>query len=146
MADNLSRATPENGNTVHTLQASAKTPLSSGKRGSMQDDFSRFKPLSSNGLKNFSDMRDPGERSRKSDSKDKTGKRRQVDEDSDEDIDINNDVVNKAEDAEDKDADRLLSPEEARKQGELADGLGRIKVGGACSLVPRLWPSSFPSY
>ena len=118
-----------------------KAPLSSGKRASMQDDFSRFKPLSSNGLKNFSDMRDPGERNRRGDTKDKAGKRRQLDEDSDEDVDIVDDVLVKAEDTEDKDADRMLSPEEARKQGELADGLGRIRVGGACSLEPRQRPS-----
>jgi len=48
-------------------------------------------------------------------------------EDSEEDED-DVEIVGKMEDVDDKDVKTLLSPEDAKYQGELADGVGRIKV------------------
>ena len=48
-------------------------------------------------------------------------------EDSDEDDD-DIEVVGKMEDVDDKDVKTMLSPEDAKYSGELADGVGRIKV------------------
>lgn len=48
-------------------------------------------------------------------------------EDSDEDED-DTEIVGKLDDVEDKDVKTMLSPEDAKYQGELADGVGRIKV------------------
>lgn len=49
-----------------------------------------------------------------------------VDVDSEEEEDDDNPV--KMEETEEKDNKDLLSPEDAKRQGELADGVGRIKV------------------
>ena len=48
-------------------------------------------------------------------------------EDSDEDED-DLEIVGKMEDVEEKDVKNMLSPEDAKYSGELADGVGRIKV------------------
>jgi hypothetical protein len=48
-------------------------------------------------------------------------------EDSEDDDDDDNGAV-KMEEADDKEVKTLLSPEDAKFQGELADGVGRIKV------------------
>jgi len=50
-----------------------------------------------------------------------------MEEDSDDD-DEDAEIVGKMEDVDDKDVKTTLSPEDARFQGELADGVGRIKV------------------
>lgn len=50
-----------------------------------------------------------------------------MDEDSDEDDD-DAAVLGKMEDLDDKDVKSTLNPEDAKYQGELADGVGRIKV------------------
>ena len=105
-----------------------KTPLTNGKRRSIQDDFPKFKPLSSNGLKSFSTMRDPNEMNGESKT-DKSGKRRQPEIDSDDELDTNDDVVIKAEKAEDNEVNAThLSTDDARRQGELADGVQKIRV------------------
>lgn len=57
--------------------------------------------------------------------------------DSDEDED-DDQIVGKLEDVEGKDESKLLSAEDARRQGELAEGVRKIKVGNT--------PSTFKSY
>ncbi|KAL9128378.1 MAG: hypothetical protein Q9217_002932 [Psora testacea] len=104
-----------------------KTPTMNGKLRSIQDDFSKFKPLDANGLKNFSTMRDPDEMNGE-DKKDNAGKKRQSETDSDDDLDTRDDVVIKAEEAESKDGDATFTPEDARRQGELAEGLQKIRL------------------
>ena len=102
-----------------------KTPQSNGKRRSIQEDLSKMKPLNSDRLKLFSTMRDPDQiRS------EKASKRRNSSgyDDSDDDIDADDTVIIKAERAEEREADAMLSPEEARKQGELAEGVQKIRV------------------
>lgn len=51
-----------------------------------------------------------------------------MEEDSDEDEE-DAEVIGKMEDIDDKDVKSMLNPEDARYQGELAEGVGRIKVG-----------------
>jgi hypothetical protein len=50
-----------------------------------------------------------------------------MDEDSDEE-DEDAELIGKMEDVDDKDVKTMLNPEDAKYQGELADGVGRIKV------------------
>jgi hypothetical protein len=49
-------------------------------------------------------------------------------EDSDEEDEEVDHLVEKMEEADDKDVKALLSPDDAKFTGELADGVGRIKV------------------
>lgn len=59
-----------------------------------------------------------------------------MDSDDDDDDDL---IINKAEDEEAKDADVELSAEELRRQGELAEGVRKIKVrSGAFLFVPQI--------
>ena len=76
-------------------------------------------------------MRDPTERSN-GEKPDKDSKKRR-DFDSDDDLD----TEDKAEEAEaSKDANATLSPEDARRQGELAERVQKIRVCVHASIVP----------
>lgn len=94
----------------------------------MQDDFSKFKPLSANGLKSFSTLREPSQTNGSPRKSAKPSTKRGADPDSDEDIDGNDDIATKAQQAEDNEANAMLSPDDARKQGELAEGVQKIRV------------------
>jgi len=100
------------------------------KRRSTQLDFSNLAPLKQGGTVGFSAFRDNDLSSRKNKARKKSNGSigAAMIEDSDEEDDDDVEVVGKMEDVEDKDAKTLLSPEDARFQGELADGVGRIKV------------------
>jgi hypothetical protein len=112
-----------------------KTASGGTKRRSTQLDFSNLAPLKPGGTVGFSTFRD-------TDSSSKRGKTRKrsngdvgaMEEDSDED-DEDREIVGKMEDVDDKDMKTLLSPEDAKYQGELADGVGRIKV--SLLFIPR---------
>jgi len=108
-------------------------PATNGKRRSMQADFAKLKPLNPNGLKGFSTFRDPNENSdTNGSSSKKAGKRRQTDGDSDdEDVDINNEVEIKREGDDVQETNGILSAEDARRQGELAQGVQKIRVSFA---------------
>lgn len=105
----------------------SKQPKSAGstKRRSTQMDFSSLPPLKPGGTVGFSAFRD-------SDRKNKARKKSNgsvgdvMAEDSEEDED--GDTVERMDELEDKDPKSLLSPEDVKKQGELAEGVGRIKV------------------
>lgn len=87
-------------------------------------DFGNLKPLNASaGTKNFGGYRDPSAQSPKS--------KKKVGDAMDSDADDEDDVKPSAEDAdEDKDESRkgMLSPEDAIRQGELAEGVRKIKV------------------
>lgn len=96
------------------------------RRKSTGLDLSALKPLNATtGTKNFAGYRD---------SSQKDAKRKQSQDAMDSDADDDDDDVQiKDEDADDeKDIGRkgLLSPEDARRQGELEEGVRKIKVGG----------------
>lgn len=105
-----------------------KVAASNGQRRSMQADFAKLKPLNPNGLIGFSKFRDPNERSETNGVKDKVGKKRSNDEDSDEDLEVSKEVLIKTEGDDVQEASSLLSPEDARRQGELAEGVQKIRV------------------
>lgn len=100
------------------------------KRRSTQLDFSNLAPLKQGGTVGFSSFRDNDPSAGRNKSRKKSngslGASATV-EDSDEDEDDAN-IVGKMEDIEDKDVKTMLSPEDAKFSGELADGVGRIKV------------------
>jgi hypothetical protein len=106
------------------LQASQseKTPTIS-KRKASGPDFSKLGPLKSSGTVGFSGYRD-------ADSAKRKDKKRDTDAmDSDADDEDDERVPNGKDDTEaNKEADRMLSPEDARRQVELADGVQKIKV------------------
>lgn len=109
-------------------KAPDKLPASDGKRRSMQADFAKLKPLNPNGLMGFSKFRDPNERSGANGVKDKAGKKRSNDEDSDEEVETRKEVLIKTEGDDIQEGNGMLSPEDARHQGELAEGVQKIRV------------------
>ena len=113
------------------LPSSPKIPdklaASNGKRRSMQADFAKLKPLNPNGLLGFSTFRDPHEQS-ETNGKNKAGKKRSNDEDSDEDVEMPKEVLIKTEGDDIQEANGVLSPEDAKRQRELAEGVQKIRV------------------
>lgn len=91
------------------------------KRKSIQTDFSKLGPLKSAGTKGFSSYRDKNATPRKS-SKDEDAMDSDADDDEDERGRDDPDEVEVEQNG------KHLSPEDARKQGELASGVQRIKV------------------
>ena len=105
-----------------------KVAVSNGKRRSMQADFAKLKPLNPNGLMGFSKFRDPNERSEMEGLKKKASKKRLNDEDSDDEVEVGKEVLIKTEGDDVPDGNGMLSPEDARRQGELAEGVQKIRV------------------
>lgn len=108
----------------------AKGAVAPTKRRSTQLDFSNLAPLKQGGTVGFSSFRDNEPSTRRNKNRKKSngsvgasGTMEDSDED-DEDVEI----VGKMEDVEDKDVKSMLSPEDAKFTGELADGVNRIKV------------------
>ncbi|KAI9850290.1 MAG: hypothetical protein M1838_005932 [Thelocarpon superellum] len=104
------------------------------KRRSVPTDFSKLGPLKAGGTVGFSTFRDNDRPvSRKSNGLE-VKKERSMDGDSDEDEEELNEMIDKADDADIKTEDKdHLSVEDARRQGELADGLRKIKLKRAHS-------------
>lgn len=100
-----------------------KTPQTS-KRKASGPDFSKLGPLRAEGTVGFSGYRDSAVAKRKDKKKDADAM------DSDADDEDESRVPDGDDDVEVKDQNgRLLSPEDARRQGELAEGVQKIKVG-----------------
>lgn len=89
------------------------------KRKSLQADFSNLGPLKPGGTVGFLNFRD-GESGRKQ-------KKADDEMDSDDD-DTDNPILSKADDEETKDDDRFLSPDDIKRQGELEEGVRKIRV------------------
>ena len=88
-----------------------------------------MKPLNPNGLRGFSEFRDPNDRAKANGSRaDTKSKKRQNDGDSDDDIEVADDTEVKLEDKDPKEAGSLLSPEDLKRQGDLAEGVQKIRV------------------
>lgn len=102
-----------------------ETPAS--KRKSLQADFSSLGPLKSGGTVGFLNFRDQ-ESSRK-------GKKSADDMDSDDD-DTDNPILSKADNDEDKEDNKFLSPDDIKRQGELEEGLRKIRVSAPKCLLP----------
>lgn len=107
------------------------------KRSSTQLDFSNLAPLKPGGTVGFSSFRDTDPSSRRNKARKRSnGDVGAMEEDSDEDEE-DPEIVGKMEDVDDKDVKTLLSPEDAKYTGELADGVGRIKVSQFISTLQR---------
>lgn len=115
----------------------AKGAPTSAKRRSTQLDFSNLAPLKPGGTVGFSSFRDnePSARRNKSRKKSNGSIGAAMVEDSDEDEE-EAELSSKMEEADDKDLKALLSPEDAKFSGELADGVGRIKLKRQHSAEP----------
>lgn len=115
---------------IGVLQSSKNTHATPGsaKRRSGQIDFSSLGPLKAGGTVGFSTFRDQGtEAARRRKARKKSNGN--IAEDSDDDDDDDSEGLGgKMEDADDKDALSKLAPEDAKFQGELADGVNRIRV------------------
>lgn len=110
------------------LKPSSKPESKNGapatKRSSLQSDFASLEPLKSRNTAGFVNFRESEERFSKSRKKSDGGDESDMDSD-DED---GPSIVGKAEDEESKDINSHLSPDDARQQGELAEGVRQIKV------------------
>lgn len=105
---------------LETDKAPVTSPAAKRKSGAL--DFGSLKPLdAAAGTKNFGGYRERGVRSPKAKGK--------AEDDMDSDADDEDDVkVEDMEDDKDQGGKGLLSPEDALKQGELAEGVRKIKV------------------
>ncbi|KAK5169553.1 uncharacterized protein LTR77_005529 [Saxophila tyrrhenica] len=111
--------------------ATEKTPMNS-KRKASGPDFSKLGPLKSTGTVGFSGYRDADSRRRKDK---KSGDADAMDSDADDEDDER--VTNGKEDGDEKqDNDKMLSPEDARRQGEIAEGVQKIKLKRQHSAEP----------
>lgn len=116
-----------------------KLAVSNGMRRSMQADFAKLKPLNPNGLMGFAKFRDPNERSETERLKNKASKKRLNDEDSDEDVEeAPKEVSIKTEGDDIQEVNGMLSAEDAKRQGELAEGVQKIRVSIIHSLLDTL--------
>lgn len=107
--------------------AETEQTAASGKRKSSGPDFSKLNPLNKFGTVGFSGYRDPTGGKRR--SKDKLAGAGEDAMDSDNDEDEDERGPNGSEDVDVKNANGgLLSPEDARRQGEIAEGVQKIKV------------------
>ncbi|KAJ5094115.1 hypothetical protein N7456_009976 [Penicillium angulare] len=97
------------------------------KRKSLQADFSSLGPLKPGGTVGFLNFRDQ-ETAQK-------GKKGADEMDSDDD-DTDNPILSKADDEETKDDDQFLSPDDIKRQGELEEGVRKIRLKRQHSAEP----------
>jgi hypothetical protein len=96
------------------------SPVTRRKSGAL--DFGSLKPLNAaTGTKNFGGYRDGSQKSPKAKKKSEDA----MDSDADDEDDTKIDDADEEKDTVDK---GMLSPEDALKQGELAEGVRKIKV------------------
>ena len=126
---------------LKSTKTSDKPIATTAKRRSMQPDFANLKPLKAGGTMGFTNFREVSDPREKSSSK--QGGSDAMESDDDEDVDIDS-IVKLAEPEGEDFKNGLLSPEDAKRQGELAEGVKKIKV---CTLSPPPFPqyiSPFP--
>lgn len=99
-------------------QKAQETPAA--KRKSLQADLSNLGSLKPGGTVGFLNFRDQ--------DSGRKGKKNYDDMDSDDDENNDNPILNKADDEEGKDDDRFLSPDDIKRQGELEEGVRKIRV------------------
>ena len=112
---------------LHSSKPLEKPTASTAKRRSVQANLADLKPLKSGGARGFSGIRDSETRSGKSGSLKKKSDGDAMDSDDDEVEETGKGI--KLDDAGAEDLkDHVLSPEDIRRQGELAEGVKKIKV------------------
>lgn len=101
-------------------------PAASAKRKSIPMDFSGLKPLTSGGTLGFSSLRDSQLRDS---SKNGAIKKELDDMDSEEDEEFNDSKAVKEEDLDPQDSSKSkLSPDDLKRQGEISEGVRKIKL------------------
>ncbi|KAL8862047.1 MAG: hypothetical protein Q9178_001502 [Gyalolechia marmorata] len=122
---------------LQSSNAPVKTPEVTAKRKSLQDAFAGLKPLKPGGTLGFSGFRDPTtEPASKRNAK---GNAHNVDSDmdSDEDEDVGRKTPARNDNGESKELSRTtLSPEDARRQDEVAEGVQKIRLKRQHSAEP----------
>ncbi|EFQ35477.1 hypothetical protein CGRA01v4_13651 [Colletotrichum graminicola] len=116
----------------------AQATPGSAKRRSGQLDFSNLGPLKTSGTVGFSTFRDQdteATRRRKARKKSNGNVGGALNDDSDDDDD-ESDLIGKMQDIDEKEVDNKLAPEDVKFQGELADGVNRIRLKRAHSAEP----------
>jgi hypothetical protein len=108
------------------LDSSKQPKATPAKRRSTQLDFSNLPPLKQGGTVGFTAFRDTDEKPKA--RRKSNGNMADIMADDSEEEEDDSEVTGKAEDLDEKDPKFLLSPDDAKKQGELAEGVGRIKV------------------
>ncbi|KAL3479272.1 hypothetical protein BJX99DRAFT_87170 [Aspergillus californicus] len=93
------------------------------KRRSTQLDFANLGPLKPGGTVGFLNFRDGAGNPKKD-----KNKKHMDDDDMDSDDDDDDRILNQADEEEGKDDDLQLSPDDIRRQGELAEGMRKIKL------------------
>ena len=111
-------------------------PAATAKRKSLPMDFANLKPLNPSGAMGFSKFRDNETDSPKN-GNNRTVGRTTDDMDSDEEEVISERQI-KEEDIDPEDSKVTLSPEDVKRQGELAEGVQKIKVGAPVERYPFL--------
>ncbi|KAN0083285.1 hypothetical protein V8E54_002373 [Elaphomyces granulatus] len=114
------------------LKSKSQDKECSTKRRSLQPDFSNLAPLKPGGTIGFLHFREGDDKASKSGTKSKQGSESDMDSDEDED----DPVVGKADDEEAKETEPHLSPDDIRRQGELAEGVRKIKLKRQHSVEP----------
>lgn len=117
---------------IGVLQSSKnpQTTPGSAKRRSGQLDFSSLGPLKAGGTVGFSAFRDQAtEASRRRKARKKSNGN--IADDSDDDDEEDDENLGKMEEVYAKDVNAKLAPEDAKFQGELAEGVDRIHVSSA---------------
>lgn len=125
-----------------------KLLLTPNKRRSVQTDFSKLPPLKGGGAVGFSTFRDTNSMSPTGGQSTKGKKREPGNYESDDDDGEEIDVVDKVDEGEDEskaEGVKMLSAEDAERQGELAEGVRKIKVRPALRNIPTL-PKYFNTY
>ncbi|KAL8947067.1 MAG: hypothetical protein Q9222_006615, partial [Ikaeria aurantiellina] len=138
---------------LSSSKTQTKTPEATAKRQSLQDAFTSLKPLKPGGTVGFSGYRDFSDQHTPKGSSKASRSRTDSDMDSDEDDDVGGRTPVKYDDTETKVANNAtLSPEDARRQDEVAEGVQKIRLkrqhsaeplNGGTPHVPRKSPASF---
>ncbi|KAF2210594.1 hypothetical protein CERZMDRAFT_44896 [Cercospora zeae-maydis SCOH1-5] len=123
---------------ILSTPASERTPQSSGRRKSSVTDFSKLGPLKSQGTKGFSGYRDSTTAKRKGNEKDVDAMDSDADEEEDERLPDGNDDT----DAKQENGNTHLSPEDAKRTNEVAEGVQKIKLKRQHSADPVGDPSA----
>ncbi|OQD86958.1 hypothetical protein PENANT_c006G00640 [Penicillium antarcticum] len=103
-----------------------ETPAAT-KRKSLQADLANLGPIKAGGSVGFLNFRE--------EAKPRKGKKNVDDMDSDDD-DTDNPILGKADEEESKDDDRFLSPDDIKRQGELAESMRKIRLKRQHSAEP----------
>ena len=127
---------------IETASDPQQTPLTS-KRKASGPDFSKLEPLKAGGTVGFSGYREAKSVRRRKDKSAKNGNGDAMDSDADDDeADDDDERAPKYEDAMNDDdtqaKDEFLSPEDAKRTGELTDGVQKIKVRCIASILSLL--------